>query len=680
MKHGFYLKLAWSGIRKNKRLYTPYLFTCVGMVMMFYVVSFLSECQVLAEMKGGMTLSSMLSFGSWVIGAFALIFLFYTNSFLIRRRKKEFGLYNILGMGKSNLARILLWENLIVAGISLITGLFFGVVLSKFGELGMVNLVNGDITFSLSLGPKAILRTLLLFAVIFLLLLLNALRQIHLTNPIELLHSENTGEKPPKANWVLALAGVVILGAAYFIAVTIEDPVEALAWFFAAVIMVIVSTYLIFISGSVAICRILQKNKKYYYKTNHFVSISSMVYRMKRNGAGLASICILYTMVLVMLSTTVCLYLGTEDSLRTRYPRNFIVETLVSDFDTLNAGKMETVRNLSEQVVNDNHVKIENILNYRCASSVGYWEEDALKIGEDEFYASGTDVSEMWYLSVVPIEDYNRLTQSNEVLEPGEAIAYATDPDFSRNTMVLENIGSVKIKKVVTNFADFNMSPGMTNPSLYLFVPDYEEYCAFRTDSTGNSRFSLLWYYGFDMDCNDETQIKVDKQIQEKISEFSPDNDEDSFFAIMTESIASNRNVFYINNGGLFFLGLLLGVVFLFAAVLIMYYKQISEGYEDQARFGIMQKVGMTKKEIRNSINSQVLTVFFSPLITAGLHLAFAFPMIAKLLILFGLTNTKLLSLVTVLCYLVFALFYILVYRITSKAYYSIVSGAKEES
>ena len=344
--------------------------------------------------------------------------------------------------------------------------------------------------------------------------------------------------------------------------------------------------------------------------------------------------------------------------------------------------KPEAIIKLSEQAVQDHHQVMKNVLNYRCASSVGYWEQDTLKIGEEEFYNSGNDVSEMWYLNVVPIEDYNRLTQSNEVLKPGEAIAYSTAQDFSRDTIMMENTGPVKIKKATTNFSDFNMSPGVTNPSLYLFVPDYEEYLTpllQLTDSYGNSRFSLFWHYGFDMDCDDETQIKVDAEIQEKISELPP-NDTESYFAIMTESIAANRTEFYINNGGLFFLGLLLGIVFLFAAVLIMYYKQISEGYEDQSRFGIMQKVGMTKKEIRKSINSQVLTVFFLPLIAAGLHLTFAFPMISKLLVLFGLTNTKLLILVTVLCYLVFALFYILVYRITSKAYYSIVSGAKEEN
>ena len=684
MKCGFYLKLAWSGIRKNKRLYNPYLLTCVGMVMMFYMVSFLSECPALMQMKGGMTLQSMLSFGSWVIGAFALIFLFYTNSFLIRRRKKEFGLYNILGMGKGNLARILLWESLIVAGIAFASGLFLGIVFSKLAELGLVNLVKGDITFSISLGTDAILRTLLLFAVIFFLLLLNALRQIHLTNPIELLHSENTGEKPPKANWFFALAGIIILGIAYFIAVTIEDPIETLMWFFAAVIMVIVATYLLFISGSVAICRILQKNKKYYYKTNHFVSVSSMAYRMKRNGAGLASICILYTMVLVMLSGTICLFLGTEDSLRTRFPRDFTIKTLVSDLDTLNSEDPQAVMNLTEEAVTENNQEMKNVLDYRAISTVGYFDQDTLRIGEEEFYASGADVSEMWYLNIVPIEDYNRITQSDEILESREAIAYSTSPSFSQDTIALENTSPLKIKKIVSDFAEYDMIPGISNQSLYLFVPNYEEYLKpllQLTDQNGNSLFSIYWYYGFDMDCDDETQIKIDADIQQKLSELHlSDNTEKTYFAIMSESLASNRSDFYINNGGLFFLGLLLGIVFLFAAVLIMYYKQISEGYEDQSRFEIMQKVGMTKKEIRKSINSQILTVFFLPLITAGIHLAFAFPMVSKLLVLSGLTNTKLLILLTIVCYLIFALFYVLVYRITSRAYYSIVSGAKNES
>lgn len=303
MKKGFYSRLAWTGMRKNKKLYTPYILTCIGMVMMFYIVSFLAGSDVLKSMAGGDVMQSILGLGCGVIGVFALIFLFYTNSFLIRRRKKEFGLYNILGMGKWNLARVLFWESLIIAAISLVAGLFAGIALSKFAELGMVNVLEGTASFSMSIAPAAILQTIGLFAVIFFLILLNTLRQIHLTNPIKLLHSESTGEKPPKANWFIALAGAVILAGAYYLAVSIEEPMEALMSFFVAVIMVIVATYMLFMAGSVAVCRILQKKKKYYYKTNHFVSVSSMLYRMKRNGAGLASICILCTMVLVMVSS-----------------------------------------------------------------------------------------------------------------------------------------------------------------------------------------------------------------------------------------------------------------------------------------------------------------------------------------------------------------------------------------
>ena len=302
MKKGMYFRLAWTGIRKNKKLYTPYILTCIGMVMMSYIVSFLAGSDVLRSMRGGDVMQSMLGFGFGVIGVFSVIFLFYTNSFLIRRRKREFGLYNILGMGKGNLARVLIWESLIIAVIALAVGLAAGILLSKFAELGMINVLNGEITFSLTIAPQSILQTLALFGIVFALILLNALRQIHLTNPIELLRSENAGEKPPKANWFFALAGAVILGIAYYMAVSIEDPISALIWFFVAVTMVIVATYLLFIAGSVAVCRLLQKKKSYYYKTNHFVSVSSMVYRMKRNGAGLASICILCTMVLVMVS------------------------------------------------------------------------------------------------------------------------------------------------------------------------------------------------------------------------------------------------------------------------------------------------------------------------------------------------------------------------------------------
>lgn len=681
MKKGFYAKLAFTGIRKNRRLYTPYILTCIGMVMMFYIVAFLSDSSVLTGIKGGDIMQSMLSLGTGVIGVFALIFLFYTNSFLMRRRKREFGLYNILGMGKGNLARVLLWECLIIAAVSLAGGLLAGIALSKVAELGMVNLLQGDVTFSLTLEPEAIVQTFLLFSVIFLLLLLNTLRQIRLTNPIALLHSENTGEKPPKANWIVALIGVALLSGAYYLAVTIENPVQTLIWFFVAVIMVIIASYLLFVAGSVVICKLLQKKKSYYYKTNHFVSVSSMAYRMKRNGAGLASICILCTMVLVMISSTVCLYIGAEDSMRTRYPRNINLDTTFKYLEDMNSEKTNAIRQIVEKAAAENGESLQNILDYRVAGFAAYIKNGVIETDSSHLEDFQLDYySDVWQVFIVPVSDYNRLMSENETLSQGEVLVYTTKSEYPFDTVSLGGRTPLKVKKTVPDFADNGVDAMQIIPSIYLFVPDFDnvvESLLTISDPSGKSLVGMHWYYGFDLSCDDEAQIAMQKNLMEKLQQSKILEDGGS--SISCEGIAAERSGFYGLYGGLFFLGILLGVVFLFAAVLIIYYKQISEGYEDQSRFAIMQKVGMTRKEIKRSINSQILTVFFMPLITAGVHLAFAFPMIYKLLMLFSLTNQKLLILVTICCFLIFTLFYVLVYRITSKAYYSIVSGAKEE-
>lgn len=375
MKRGLYRKLAWIGIGKNRRLYTPYILTCTGMVMMYYIVLFLSKSPLLDQMSGGGTISGMLGFGSWVIAVFALIFLFYTNSFLVRRRKKEFGLYNILGMGKRSIAGILCWETLMIAGIAFLAGSVSGIALSKLAELGLVNIIHGQVNYSVSVSFGALAQTFLMFAGIFLLIFLNTLRQIHASSPMALLRSENSGEKPPKANWIPGISGVLLLAAAYYLAVTIKDPVTAFVMFFAAVLMVIAGTYLLFIAGSVVFCRALQKNKNYYYKPNHFVSVSSMVYRMRRNGAGLASICILGTMVLVMISSTACLYIGAEDSLRTRYPREITADICLNDTAHMRSENIDHLRAVITETAKKNGTGQINVMDYRTASCVGILKE-----------------------------------------------------------------------------------------------------------------------------------------------------------------------------------------------------------------------------------------------------------------------------------------------------------------
>lgn len=678
MKKGIYSRLALTGIKKNKKLYIPYILTCIGMVMMFYIITFLSSSNMMMNYPGGETMRGILGFGVYVIGFFAVIFLFYTNSFLVRRRKKEFGLYNILGMGKRNIARVMLWETLFIGAFSIVLGMALGVLFSKLAELVMVNIMSMDVTFGVTIDYKAIYYTVVLFAVIFFLILLNSLRQVHLSNPIALLHSENAGEKPPKANWFFAVLGVLILGCAYYLAVTIKDPVTTFAAFFFAVIMVIIATYLIFISGSVAFCKILQKKKNYYYKTNHFVSVSSMSYRMKRNGAGLASICILCTMVLVMISSTVCLYLGKEDSLRERYPRNINV-TMTSQIysDLISQNADDVAKRTFETAENMGYTPV-NAIDYTMLSFVSYMRDGEIVLDEDENgfnYVSG----DLWQIFIVSLDDYNRLTGSQENLDEDEVMIYTSkDMDYNYDVLKIKGQEPLNIKKVVTDFENNGVDTMQIMPALYIFVPDLEVQVQKISEQSQDALGNINRFVGYDLEATDQQQTDVFSEIYDWLRT-SQVNSADGSMYVYVEGSANEKLEFFGIYGGLFFLGIILGIVFIFAAVLIMYYKQVSEGYEDQSRFEIMQKVGMTKREIKKSINSQMLTVFFMPLIAAGVHLAFAFPMIYKMLILLGLVNKVFLIMVTVGCFLLFALLYMLVYKITSRAYYSIVSGGNEK-
>ncbi len=679
MKTGFYSRLAWTGIKNNRKLYIPYILTCMGTVMMCYIVSFLSTSPTFAAIEGGKMVQSFLDMGFGIMKVFSLIFLFYTNSFLVRRRKKEFGLYNILGLGKWHLAKVMFLETVMTAGITIFGGLFFGILLSKFSELFMVKVLGGAAAYTFTIAFSSVKSTVFLFLGIFLLIFLNILCQVHRTDPIQLLHSEQSGEKPPKANWLIAAAGAVLLGAAYYLAVTISDPVTAISTFFLAVVMVILATYLLFIAGSVTLCRILQKNKRYYYKINHFVSVSSMAYRMKRNGAGLASICILCTMVLVMVSSTTCLYAGAENSLRSRYPRNINLSVQLNEQEFFDAASTEAAKSRIQTVLEENGAEAEGILDYRTAAFGAALQGNRVNLDQQELDSTML-TEDILQIFIVSVSDYNRLMGKKETLSPGEAIVYTTkDMNYEEEEIHIGDLETLRIAGHAEEFVDNSIDSMQIFPTMYLFVPNVEEIIAPLRELTWGSNHvplvSLYWYYGFDLSCEEEIQIQIQDQISGEMDALKSSMDDDAYFQFVVEGVAKERADFYAIYAGLFFLGIFLGIVFVLAAVLIIYYKQVSEGYEDQSRFDIMQKIGMTKKEIQKSINSQILIVFFLPLITAGLHLGFAFPLIQKLLLIFGLTNTSLLIVTTVSCYLVFALFYMLVYRITSRSYYAIVSG-----
>lgn len=680
MKKFFYPRLAFDGIRKNKRLYLPYILTQIGMIMMYYIVIFLRYGESLKGTFGEGTVSIVLMLGGWVIAIFACIFLFYTNSFLIRRRKKEFGLYNILGMDKKNISILLFWESLITSAISLFCGLVLGVALSKLAELGLVKAIGGtDISYVFYVSPTAILLTVGVFAVIFLLIFINSVRQIMGASAVTLIRSENLGEKPPKANPLLGIIGAALLIGAYITAVVITEPLSAILVFFIAVIMVIIGTYLLMIFGSVLLCRFLQKRKNYYYKPNHFISVSSMTYRMKRNGAGLASVCVLATMVLVMISSTTCLLFGTEDSVNTRYPRDIVLSTGFDTIDGLDDSNLEKVAAGVDSLAASHKANASNFASYRSVVTVGTISDGGKLVAGGTGVTIGSNSNAYICFDVVPIEDYNAVMGTNETLEPDEVIVYSYRMKYKYDTVTLGDGKTYKVKKTADSFLIDGDSAVNIASSIYIFVPDFKSAATdFAKPENHNGvrtvNYKYFRFFDTELDTAGERALCNDYIDATKPTMSSYGN-------MITFSIDSGnvgRDDYYSAFGSLFYLGVMLSIVFIFAAVLIIYYKQVSEGYEDQSRFEIMQKVGMTKKEIRKSINSQLLTVFFLPLAGAGLHMIFASIIIRRILLTFNFNNPVLFAVTTLVCFVVFALFYTLVYRVTSNAYYKIVSGAKE--
>ncbi len=669
---GLYLRLAASGIRKNGRTYIPYILTCSGMIMMFYIVGFLTYGDFLNNVRGGNLMSEMLGFGVVVMVVFSAIFLFYTNSFLIKRRKKELGLYNILGMGKLNIARIMIWETLIIFAVSMTAGIGVGILFSKLAMLGAAKMLGEQAAVGFEVNPFVMVLALIFYGIIFFLILLNSLRQVFRARPIELLHSESAGERPPKARVIPALLGLVLLGTAYYMAITIKEPIMAVFAFFLAVLMVIVGTYLLFIAGSVAYCKLLQKNKNYYYKTNHFISVSQMAYRMKRNGAGLASICILSTMVLVTLSSTICLYAGEERMLQQRYPRDIILSP-----HTVEAEAIPPFIDYVHKKVSGYGEQIQNELYYPYLNITGKFVDGEVLMSPRYDANLIDDVRSIY---IIPADEYSRITGDDPGLSEGEAAIYCKLQPYNYDSIKLDEFGTFNIKKRLENFELIGNDVANVMPSVYLLVRDtgiMGDIYDYQLD-VYDCPSSVTYYYGFDLDCDRDKKLEIYDDIRHGIwDEAGPFSEDSGYFdtSVSGNCVESDREDFYALYGGLFFLGILLGSVFILAAVLIMYYKQVSEGFEDNRRFEILRNVGMTKQEIRRSINSQVLTVFFMPLVAAGIHTAFAFSIISKLLRLFAMTDVGFLAMVTVCCYIAFAILYVVVYIITSRSYYSIVSG-----
>jgi len=654
MSNHLYYRLAVNNIRKNSKVYFPYILACIGTIMMFYNMKFLSSAKNIGFEHG--SLRQMLAFGVAVIGIFSVIFLFYTNSFLIKRRKKEFGLYNILGMEKKHISKLIFIETLLVGVISLVFGILAGILTSKLMGLLLLKLITFKVNFAFEVPKSALYSTIIMYGIIFIVNFIYNILQVHLSHPIDLLRGGNVGEREPKTKWILTIIGIITLGTGYYIAVTTESPLAALNLFFFAVILVIIGTYCLFTAGSITFLKMLRKNKKYYYHPKHFYSVSSMIHRMKQNAAGLSNICILSTMVIVTLSTTLSLYIGVDDILHERYPKDISIET-----KNISNAEIEDIINSVDSETSKAGILQENVINYRYLVIPTIQEDSSFVYATSDFYSSGFSM-----VLFMTQSDYNSIAKKDIKLSENETIVYEMRGEIAGDYIDFNGL-KLKVKDKLDNLDVDGGITAVIGNCYYFIVKDVKTIEIISESLNANPKMnSITYYYGFDVNAKREEQITLTSSIRKAIKEKG--------IKVEVEGRESSRADFYSLYGGLFFLGLFLGLLFIMATVLIIYYKQVAEGYEDKNRFNIMQKVGMSHDEIKKSIKSQVLSVFFLPLLVAVIHIAFAFKVITRLLILFNLTNIMLYAICTAITIIVFGIFYAAVYGITAKTYYKIIS------
>lgn len=667
MTNHLYLRLAINNIRNNRRFYLPFLLTAALTAACFYI---LSAIALNPGHPGGETTALILRLGIIVVGLFALIFLFYANSFLIKRRKKELGLYNILGMEKRHIARVLTWESLISVVVAVGSGLLAGMLLFRLMFLLLLNLTRMDVTLSAAIQPGVIVLTLLVFCAIFALLLLANLRQVAFSKPIELLRGSNTGEKEPKVKWPLVVLGVLCLAGGYTIAVVVKDVGTAVLLFFVAVLLVIIGTYCLFVAGSIAILKFMKSRKHFYYKSGNFVSVSGMLYRMKQNAVGLANICILSTMVLVVISTTVSLYAGMTDAVNAHYPHDITMEFFAP---------RENCRTDVEQIIADSEaetgISVRKTTLY--APFVANWQMDGSDFLSPTIASDDSTLS-FAYLCLITADDWESLTGQHYDLT-GNEVALGEVADTLPDSFSFHG----EPFTVKTRFDDFPADAPLADfaysPLYYIIVSDdatlvHLDHVYSDDDETDTRTTMPTINLALDLDGTEEENRTFTDAFTARMLAVDTDSASSPFDGLSYRTKSYNLAEIYSLYGGFLFIGIFLGGLFLMATVLIIYYKQIIEGYDDRARFEIMQKVGMDKKLISASIRSQVLTMFLLPLAVAALHLCFAFPLLSHLLEGMMLTNIRLFLGCTAATFAAFVLVYLLVYVITSRVYYKIVS------
>ena len=665
----FYSKFALNNLVKNKKFIIPYVLSAIFTIMSFYILSSLAFGDNLDKLPNGIDATKqVLSFGIIVIALFSVIFLFYTYSFLVKRRVKEFGLYSVLGMTKKQIAKILVLETIFIAVTTIVLGIGLGIIFDKLMLLVLLKLFSAGVSFGFSITPIAIVFSVLLFGGIYFLLLLYTVIKIARLRIVALLKDENKGEKEPKSRWILAIIGLALIGYGYYTAQTVQNPIKALLVFFYAVIAVIIGTYLVFMAVSITVLKIMKNNKNFYYKPKNFISVSGLLYRMKRNAVGLANICILSTMVLVTMGSTSALYAGMEKSYNERFPRQLMVAGYNSTSE-----KLKKIENNAKLSAKEAGTEVEDMVSYSSLPMVGRLVEDKFNFESNV----GVDLSNVKMIVVLQLKDYNKFANKNKTLESNEILLHIDKKgDYNYNSISL-NGSDYKIKEKLSEFpGTIGSATANIMDTYYAVVKDEKEATKLATKLTELSSKELE-KRGISIESGTPTlqnyaafNIKDTTKEAKVIENFKKLEEGES---VSIEGKEENRLTFRGVFASFLFIGVFISLIFVTSQVVIMYYKQISEGYEDKGNFEIMRKVGITDKQIKQSIRSQVLLIFFSPLIIATLHTIVAYPFIEKILRLFLITDNSIFLQALAVTIVVFAIFYLIVYAITSKIYYRII-------
>ena len=670
MHKEIFSRLAKQNIRNNKSTYIPYMITCIFCIAMIYMMEFLRDCPTLDQAVRQADEVRMIVFtGEIVVEIFCIIFLIYSNSFLMKRRQKEIGLYNILGLERNHIGIVMFLETIITSIGSLAGGIAAGIIGSKLALLLLLKLLHIPSVLGFYISVKGIFTCLFMFGIVFLMILFLNLAKIHLSRPVELLRGNNTGEKEPAAKWLMALIGFICLGAGYYLAVTTESPIKAITIFLLAVILVMAGTYLLFTAGSIVILKFLRRRKSFYYRTGNFISISGMLYRMKQNAIGLASICILSTGVLLMISMTVSIYFGMNDIMLNRYP--YDVDMSVT---SISEDECQTAIEAFEKAIADNKVPVEKSVEEIYLDIVCSKNGDQILIKPTNTIRNSDSVL---VLSLLNQSEYERLTGISANLNDGEIFAWYPSAVQKDSVTVDEKEFTVK-KWMDKNPLTCGEDAVSDNAVLVVTDEDFKKFDEMRTEmykgvSSAPAGEDLTLHLGLDITGSETDKIDFGTPVMEVVKDLKKNGGLSENSWITSGIRQQEYESYYADNGSLLFIGIFLGSLFLMGTAMIIYYKQISEGYEDQKRFEIMQKVGLSRREVRSSVRRQILMVFFLPLLMAMLHITMAFPMIRRMLLLFGMTNTKLFIGCTAGTVLIFAVVYGLIYLMTARSYYHIV-------